>query len=161
YSRAKLAALDGDLDRAEREYRTAAAGFTELDRPVMLSITLGTVADFDERARDYAAATRTLEEAIAANEAVGLRGYTDSPAGRLGWFLLHRGEPGRPKLNSARALQGARRLRKAPVLFLALTGTAVIDRLRGDPAAAGAAALEALRLFVAGGPRRFRNRIDP
>jgi len=161
YSRAKLAGLDGDLATAEQHYRTAAAGFARLDRPVMLSITLGTVADFDERAGDYAAAARRLEEAIATNDAVGLRGFTDSLLARLGWVLLHEGDPARAEALYERALDGARRLRNAPVQFLAFTGMAVVHRLHGRPAAAGASAMEALRLYVAGGPRRFRNRIDP
>jgi hypothetical protein len=46
-------------------------------------------------------------------------------------------------------------------MFLSLTGMAVLHRLHGDDRAAGVAATEALELHVAGGPRRFRNRVDP
>ena len=51
YSEGKLATLDGDLTQAEKHYRAAAEGFARLDRPVMLSMSLGMVADFDERYR--------------------------------------------------------------------------------------------------------------
>jgi len=47
------------------------------------------------------------------------------------------------------------------VLFLALAGMAVVHRLRGRNADAATAGTEALELYLAGGPRRFRNRIDP
>ena len=53
YSLAKLAMLDGDLVEAEHHYRAATDGFGRLDRPVMSSICLGMVADFDERAGDF------------------------------------------------------------------------------------------------------------
>src|SRR5690606_32673230 len=55
YSEAKLAILDGDLEAAERHCRAATEGFARLDRPVMSSMCLGIVADFDERAGDYPA----------------------------------------------------------------------------------------------------------
>ena len=51
YSRAKLAGLDGDLEQSERYYREAADGFAQIDRPMMLAMCLGMVADFDERTR--------------------------------------------------------------------------------------------------------------
>jgi predicted ATPase len=161
YSRAKLAGLDGDLTQSEHHYRAAAEGFSQIDRPVMLSMTLGMVADFDERSGDYGAAAKRLDEAIAANGAVGLRGWTGSLFARLGWVLLHEGDLVRAETMYERALEGARRLRNAPVMFLALTGMAVVHRLHGRNAAAAAAGSEALELYRAGGPRRFRNRIDP
>jgi predicted ATPase/DNA-binding SARP family transcriptional activator len=161
YSQAKLAVLDGDLTGAEQHYRAAAEGFSRIDRPVMLSISLGMVADFDEGSGDFAAARRALEEAIATNDAVGLRGFTGSLVVRLGWVLLHEGDVVRAEAMYERALEGARRLRNAPVLFLALTGMAVLHRLHGRDAAAGAAGTEAIELHLAGSPRRFRNRIDP
>ena len=161
YSRAKLATLDGDLAEAELHYRAAAEGFSRIDRPVMLSISLGMVADFDERSGDYAAAARALDEAIATNDAVGLRGFTGSLHARLGWVLLHEGDVERAETMYERALEGARRLRNTPVMFLALTGMAVLHRLHGRTDAACAAGTEALELYLAGGPRRFRNRIDP
>ena len=91
YSLAKLAILDGDLDAAERHYRAATEGFGRLDRPVMNSMCLGMVADFDERAGDYPAAIKTLEAAIATNESL-LGGFTGSLQARLGWVLLHDGQ---------------------------------------------------------------------
>ena len=92
YSLGKLALMDGDLAAAEVHYRAAAEGFARIDRPVMLSMTLDVVADFDERAGDHAAAVRALDEAIATNEACGLRGFTGSLLARLGWALLHVGD---------------------------------------------------------------------
>jgi hypothetical protein len=59
-----------------------------------------------------------------------------------------------------RALEGARRLRNVPVMFLALTGMAGLHRLHGRNDAAAAAATEGLELYRAGDSRRFRNRVD-
>jgi predicted ATPase/DNA-binding SARP family transcriptional activator len=160
YSLGKLALLAGDLAEAEVHYRAAAQGFALIDRPVMLSMTLDVVADFDERAGDYAAAIRALDEAIATNDACGLRGFTGSLLARLGWALLHEGDLARAETTYQRALDGARRLRNAPVMFLALTGIAVLHHLHHRDDAAAAAATEALELYRAGDPRRFKNRID-
>jgi tetratricopeptide (TPR) repeat protein len=160
YSLGKLALLAGDLAEAEVQYRAAAAGFARMDRPVMLSMSLDVVADFDERAGDYAAAVRALEEATATNDACGLRGLTGSLLARLGWALLHEGETARAETVYVRALDGARRLRSTPVMFLALTGIAVLHRLHHRDDAAATAATEALELYEAGDSRRFKNRID-
>ena len=161
YSLGKLALMDDDLGRAEVHYRAAAEAFARIDRPVMLSMSLDVVADFEERAGDHAAAIRALDQAIATNDACGLRGFTGSLLARLGWALLHEGETARAERAYQRALDGARRLRNAPVMFLALTGVAVLHRQRGDDAAAVVAESEALELHRAGDSRRFRNRIDP
>ena len=161
YSLGKLALLNGDLTEAEVHYRAAAEGFERIDRPVMLSMTLDVVADFDERAGDYGAAVKALERAIATNDECGLRGFTGSLLARLGWALLHEGDVGRAETIYQRALDGASRLRNTPVMLLALTGMAVLHRLRRDDGAAAAAATEALELYWAGDPRRFRNRVDP
>jgi hypothetical protein len=126
----------------------------------MLSITLDVVADFDARAGDHAAAIRALDAAISTNEACGLRGFTGSLLTRLGWSLLHEGDVDRAEAVYGRALEGARRLRNTPVMFLALTGLAVLHRLHDRPDPAAAAAREALDLYRAGDPRRFKNRID-
>jgi len=160
YSLGKLALLAGDLAEAEVHYRAAAEGFALIDRPVMLSMSLDVVADFDERAGDYAAAVHALDTAIATNDACGLRGFTGSLLARLGWALLHEGDVARAETVYARALDGARRLRNAPVMFLALTGIAVLHRLHHRDGAAATAATEALELYRAGDPRRFKNRID-
>ena len=104
FSFAKLAILDGDLVAAERHYRAATDGFEHLDRPVMSSICLGMVADFDERAGDYRAAIATLEAAIATNESL-LGGFTGSLQARLGWVLLHDGQTG-PGRSRVRACAG-------------------------------------------------------
>ena len=123
--------LDGDLVDAEVHFRAAAEGFARIDRPVMLSMTLDVVAEFDERSGDYAAAGRALDTAIATNEACGLRGFTGSLFARRGWVLLHEGELVRAEAMYQRALEGARRLGNAPVMVLALTGMAVLHRLHG------------------------------
>jgi len=160
YSMAKLAILNGDLDEAERHYRAATEGFARLDRPVMNSICLGMVADFDERAGDYPAAIKTLEAAIETNESL-LGGFTGSLQARLGWVLLHDGQLARAEAVYQRALDSARRVRHTMVLFQAQAGLAALHRLhQRDHAAAGAAA-EALELYRADGFPRFRNRIDP
>jgi len=160
YSLGKLALLDGDLAEAEVHYRAAATGFARIDRPVMLSMSLDVVADFDERAGDHAAAVRALEAAIATNDACGLRGLTGSLLTRLGWALLHEGDLARAETVYERALDSARPLRNAPVLFLALTGIAVLHRLHHRDDAAVAAANDALEFYRSGDPRRFKNRID-
>jgi predicted ATPase/DNA-binding SARP family transcriptional activator len=160
YSLAKLAILDGDLVAAERHYRAATEGFQHLDRPVMSSICLGMVADFDERAGDYPAAIATLEAAIATNESL-LGGFTGSLQGRLGWALLHDGQLDRAERVYQRALESARRVRHPMVIFQAQAGMAALHRLHRRDDAAADAANEALDLYRSGGFRRFRNRIDP
>jgi hypothetical protein len=62
---------------------------------------------------------------------------------------------------SGRALDQGRRLRNTQVLFLALTGMALLHRHRGDNGEAATAATEAVEYYRSGWPRRFRNRIDP
>jgi predicted ATPase len=160
YSLAKLAILDGDLEGAERHYRAATEGFGRLDRPVMNSMCLGMVADFDERAGDYAAAIKTLEAAIETNEAL-LGGFTGALQARLGWVLLHDGQLARAESVYRLALDSARRVRHTMVIFQAQAGMAALHRLHGRDDAAIEAATEALALYRADGFRRFRNRIDP
>jgi ATP/maltotriose-dependent transcriptional regulator MalT len=161
YSRARLATLEGDLVAAEELYREAAAGFACGDRPVMRTICLGMLADFDERSGRYGSAVDELEEAVRLSDALGLRGFNGSLLSRLAWVLLQAGDIGRAEVMSRRALDQGRRLRNTQVLFLALTGTAVLHRHRGRNAEAATAATEAVGFYRSGWPRRFRNRIDP
>ncbi len=161
YSRGKLAVLDGDVAAAEAHYRAAGNGFAHMDRPVMLSMTLDVVAEFDERAGNYGDAVRALETAIATNDACGLRGFTGTLFVRLGWALLHEGAVAGAEANYERALEGARRVLNEPVLLLALTGSAVIHRFHGRDDAAVDAATEAIEVYRLGHSRRFRNRVDP
>ena len=160
YSLAKLALLDGDLVAAERHYRAATDGFGRLDRPVMSSICLGMVADFDELAGDYPAAIRTLEAAIATNEEL-LGGFTGMLQARLGWVLLHDGQLERAEAVYQCALDAARRVRHTMALFQAQAGLAALHRFHGRDDDAVDAATEALALYEAGAFPRFRNRIDP
>ncbi len=161
YSRAKLAGLDGDLEQSERYYRDAADNFSQIDRPMMHAMCLGIIADFDERCGNYRAAIDNLDEAIATNDALGLRGFNGSLLARLGWALLQEGDQTRAELAYNRALDVARRLSNTPVSFLALAGRAVLHRLDGRNATAVEAATEALELYLAGEPRRLANRVDP
>jgi predicted ATPase/DNA-binding SARP family transcriptional activator len=161
YSTAKLAALDGDLATAERCYRAAADGFARVDRPMMHSMCLGTVADFDERAGDHRAAARTLAEAVSINDTLGLRGFNGALLARLGWNLLLVGDTTAAATTYERALELARPLHNRPVIFHATSGLAALHLLAGRDGDATAAAQEALELHVAGGPRRLSNRVDP
>ncbi|MEY2554377.1 MAG: hypothetical protein QOC57_2237, partial [Ilumatobacteraceae bacterium] len=161
YSRAKLAGLDSDLELSERYYREAAAAFSQIDRPMMLAMCRGTIADFDERCGNYRAAIDNLDEAVATNDALGLRGFNGSLLARLGWALLQDGDVARAEVAYDRALDLARRLSNTPVIFIALAGRAVLHRLDGRNASAAAAATEALELYLAGEPRRLANRVDP
>ena len=161
YSRAKLGGLDGDLERSERYYREAADGFAQIDRPMMRAMCLGMVADFEERRGNYRDAISNLDEAVATNDALGLRGFNGSLLARLGWALLQDGDTARAELAYNRALDLARRLSNTPVAFLALTGRAVVHRLDGRIGSAAEAATEALDLYLAGEPRRLANRVDP
>ncbi|MGZ4672873.1 MAG: BTAD domain-containing putative transcriptional regulator [Ilumatobacteraceae bacterium] len=161
YSRAKLAGLDRDLAQSERYYREAADSFSQIDRPMMLAMCQGIIADFDERCGNYRAAIDNLDEAIATNDAIGLRGFNGSLLARLGWALLQDGDRTRAELAYNRALDVARRLSNTPVIFLALAGRAVLHRLDGRNATAAEAATEALELYLAGEPRRLANRVDP
>jgi predicted ATPase/DNA-binding SARP family transcriptional activator len=161
YSRAKLAGLNGDLEQSERYYREAADAFSRIDRPMMLAMCRGIIADFDERAGNYRAAIDNLDEAIATNDELGLRGFNGSLLARLGWALLQDGDTERAAIAYSRALDLARRLSNTPVIFLALAGRAVLHRLDGRNTTAAEAATEALELYLAGEPRRLANRIDP
>jgi tetratricopeptide (TPR) repeat protein len=161
YSRAKLGGLDGDLERSERYYREAAEGFAQIDRPMMLAICLGIVADFDERGGNYQAAIKNLDQAVAINDALGLRGFNGSLLARLGWALLQDGDRARAEVAYNRALDLGRRLSNKPVIYLALTGRAVLHRVDGRLDTAVEAATEALDLYLAGGPRLLANRVDP
>ena len=161
YSHAKLGLLDGDLARAERCYREAAEGFARIDRPMMLSMCLDVVADFDERAGNSRAAIKRLEEAVALSDELGLRGFMGGLLARLGWALMRDGNTARAELMYHRALDLARRLNNASVLFLALAGLAALHRLNGRDGDAATAGTEALGLYLVGGPRRFANRVDP
>ena len=143
-------------------YRAAAEGFARIDRPVMLSMCLGMVADFDERAGDYAAAITALEAAIATNESLRLGGFTGSLLARLGWVLLHDGESARAEAVYERALDVGppaaahagdvprphRHGRAAPARTAATT-----PRPRRPPKRWSSTA--------PADPRRFRNRVDP
>jgi predicted ATPase/DNA-binding SARP family transcriptional activator len=160
YSLGKLGLLEGDLATAERCYRAAAEAFARIDRPMMSSMCLGMVADFDERAGDHRAAIEALEEAVDTNDALGLHGFMGALLARLGWALLHAGDTARAELTYRRALDLARRLGNQPVVLLSLAGLAVLDRLHGRDRDAHAAAVEALELFRVGGPRRLANRVD-
>jgi len=160
WSRGKLAVIDGDLTEAEVHYRAAAHGFSKIDRPVMRSMSLGIVADFDQLAGDHAAAITVLDEAIATNDELGLRGFVGALLVRLGWALLHEGDLDRSYATYGRALEDARRVHNTLVLLLAHAGISVLHRLHGRDDRAEAAATYALTIHVAGGPRRFRNRID-
>ncbi|MDQ1495866.1 MAG: hypothetical protein QOG69_2349, partial [Actinomycetota bacterium] len=159
YSQAKLAIIDGDLGAAERHYRAATEGFAHLDRPVMNSMCLGMVADFDERAGDFPAAISALEAAIETNQTL-LGGFTGSLLARLGWVLLEDGQFARAEAVYQQALASGRRVQHTMVVFLSLTGVAALDRINRRDDAAEAAAGEALEIYRAGGPRRFRNRVD-
>ena len=161
YSEAILAMLDNDLAIAERHYRRAADGFGASDRPVMHSMTLGVLADFDERHGNYRAAVDELEEAVALAEQVGMRGFVGSLYSRLAWSLLEEGDVARAQSMIDRALDAGRRLRNAHILFLAHAGAALLHRVQGRNGDAATDADEALSIHRTEGPSRFRNRIDP
>jgi len=161
YSEAILAMLDGNLATAEQHYRSAANGFRASDRPVMLSITLGVLADFDERHGEYRAAVDELEEAVALAEQVGMRGFVGSLYSRLAWSLLEEGDTQRAELMIEHAFQAGRRLRSPHILFLAHAGSALLHRIQGRNDDAATDANAALLIHEEEGPSRFRNRIDP
>ncbi len=128
---------------------------------MMLAMCRGIIADFDERSGNYRAAVDNLDEAVATNDALGLRGFNGSLLARLGWALLQDGDSERAEVAYSRALDLARRLSNTPVIFLALAGRSVLHRLDGRHATAAEAATEALELYLAGEPRRLANRVDP
>ncbi len=161
YSSAILATLDGDLVMAERHYRTAAEGFRAGDRPVMSAMTLGILADFDERHGRYHEAVDELQEAIALAEAVGMRGYVGSLYSRLAWSLLEEGDVAQAEVMIRNAFDAGRRLGSAHIMFLAYAASAVLHRFHGRDDEASAAAIEALHIHDVEGSSRFRNRIDP
>ena len=160
HSTAQLAMIDGDLAAAEPHYRLAADGFRRTDRPVMLAITLGVLADLDERHATFPAAVAELEEAVAVAEDVGMRGYVGSLYSRLAWSRLQEGDVDGAASMLEASLDAGRRLRSPHILFLAHAGSAALHRLQGRNADAATAAAEALRTYETGGASRFRNRID-
>ena len=119
------------------------------------------VADFDERAGDYPAAIATLEAAVETNEALGSAASPGSLLARLGWVLLHDGELARSEAAYERALDSARRVRHTHGRLPGPDRHGRAAPLHGRDDDAAAAASEALELYRAGGPRRFRNRVDP
>jgi predicted ATPase/DNA-binding SARP family transcriptional activator len=160
YSQAKLALLTRDLVAAERYYRQALERFTGIDRPLMLSMCLAVVADFDERAGNFAAAIEKLEAAAGINEALGLRGFNASTLAWLAWARLQLGDIDRAYDAASRAVDLARRLTHTAGLIHALTGLAAVQHLRGQNADAVALAAEALHLYEGRGHRRLANRVD-
>jgi hypothetical protein len=102
-----------------------------------------------------------LEQAVAVNDALGLRGFMGALLARLGWAYLHVGEVAAAELAYHRALDIARRLGNGTVVFLALTGLAALRRLEGRHAEAGATAIEALAHDGDGSPPRLSNRVSP
>ena len=59
---------------------------------MMLAITLGFLADFDERHGRYQRAVEELDEAVALAEDVGMRGFVGSLYCRSAWALLEEGD---------------------------------------------------------------------
>jgi tetratricopeptide (TPR) repeat protein len=161
YSEAILALLDDDLVEAERQYRRAAEGFRLTDRPVMLAMTLGVLADFDERHFHYREAVEELEEAVELAEQVGMRGFVGSLYSRLAWSLLQEGDVAGADDLVQQALDSGRRLRSPHILFLAHAAAAVLHRVQARNRDAAVDANEALLIHRTEGPSRFRNRIDP
>ena len=78
--------------RPSVHYRAAAEGFARLDRPVMISMCLGMVADFDERAGDYPRRDHGVGGRDRDQRRRLLGGFTGSLLARLGWALLHDGD---------------------------------------------------------------------
>jgi hypothetical protein len=74
--------------------------------------------------------------------------------------LLQDGQSARAEEVYQQAHASGRRVQHTMVIFLALAGVAALDRINGRNDAAESAATEALEIYRAGGPRRFRNRID-
>ena len=126
----------------------------------MNSMCLGMVADFDERAGDFPAAINALEAAIATNEEL-LGGFTGALLARLGWVLLQDGQlarargclPARARLGAPGATHHRRSSAPSPASPRCTGST-------GATRDAAAAADEAMEIYRAGGPRRFRNRVD-
>ena len=154
--------IDGDLTDAERHYRLAADGFRRTDRPVMLAITLGVLADLDERhghsrrgGRRVRGGCRRSPRTSACEVSSG------SLYSRLAWSLLEEGDVSRAASTIDQALDAGRRLRSPHILFLAHAGSALLQRAQGRNDDAATAANEALLIHETNGPSRFRNRIDP
>ena len=160
YNRAKIAQVESDLVTAEHWYRDAVDGLSRIDRPVMRAMSLGMVAEFDERAGRHREAISALEEAVDTCETFGLRGFLGALQVRLGWALLHASDLARAEDVYRRALDVGRRLDNTPVVFLSLTGLAVVRRSLRRHAEAASAATEALALHGSIGPRRLANRLD-
>jgi tetratricopeptide (TPR) repeat protein len=161
FSKAKIAALAGDLAESEAQYRDALAHFARIDRPVMTAMTASMVSDFDERAGRYEAAAALLQQAIDLGDALGLRGFTSAQVARLARALLESGHLERAATLYERTLETAQRMRNDRVEFLALTGLAELARQGGDLAGAASMATRAIAVHHAAGPARLANRVTP
>ena len=124
-------------------------------------MTLGILADFDERQCRYHEAVDELQEAVALVETVGMRGYVGSLYSRLAWSLLEEGDVARADVMSRNAFDAGRRLGSVDIMFLVYAASAVLHRFHGRDDEAAAAATEALHIHDVEGSSRFRNRIDP
>ncbi len=160
YGRAKLAQLEDDLAGAEHWYRTVLTVLDTIDLPVMRAMTVGQVAEFDERGARYAEAVALLDEGIALCGAIGLRGLRGTMQARLGWALLHEGDVERAGDSLRLALDSALRLENNTVAMLSLAGLAVVGRREGRDDDARAAAIEALERHARIGPRTMSARIS-
>ena len=149
--------------RPSSHYRAAAEGFCRLDRPVMHSMCLGMVADFDERAGDYAAAIRTPRGGDRDQRVARLGGFTGFPPRppRMG-AAPRRATSSAPRRRTSGRSSGARRLQD--------TCRFCSSPWPGWPPCTGSTAATARRAprpprrsssTWRASPRRFRNRIDP
>ena len=163
-----LAGEARDPRRRPRASRTAlprrSGGLRPVDRPVMLSMSLGMIADFDERAGDFRPRS-ALGRSDRDERRVRLRGFTGSLHARLGWALLEKATsraPSRPTSARSMPRRGCALRRSCSSLspdWPCCTGSTARPR-RGRRGRRGVGDLPGRRSSPVPEPRRPRRRLQ-
>ena len=147
FGEAILAQLRIGTEAFEARLREALRLYEATGDEFMFALTLGSVADFDERRGDYDLAAASLERAIEISVGLRLHGLAGSLLARLGNVTMLAGDLERADQLHERALEIAHDLAYPPVLALVLNGRAMLRRRQGRFDDAERRATQALDLY--------------